>query len=197
MTSNSRSDAIAVGALRRQAFRELLGGRAPTAAELAALAALPIKAIERAIAELRDQGAIEIDAEGRVVGAHGLTRRETQHEIATSDHTWHTWCAFDAIGIPAALELDATVRTRCAGCGAPIEVVVRGGAPSADGGPVLWQPGGPCSHVMDDFCAAANLFCAAGHLERWRTREGRPPGRPLTLRDAADQGRRVWSDVRE
>jgi hypothetical protein len=191
------SDDAATAAVRRHAFDALREARPPTAAELAADAALPIGQIERAISELRALGALEIDASGRVVGAHGLTQRTTQHAIITADRTWHTWCALDAIGIPAALELDADVRTRCPACGATIDVVVRRGNPaSAEGAPVLWQPGGSCSHVMDDFCAAANLFCNAEHLEQWRALAGQPEGGVLTLRGVAEHGHRLWSDVR-
>jgi hypothetical protein len=99
---------------------------------------------------------------------------------------------------PRALELDAAVQTSCPACGGTIDVVVRRGYPaSADGAPVLWQPGGPCSHVMDDFCAAANLFCNAEHLEQWRARAGQPKGGMLTLNEVAEQGRHLWSDVRQ
>jgi hypothetical protein len=191
------SDDAATTAVRRDAFHALWEGRAATAAELAADAALPIGQIERAVSELRDVGALEIDPSGRVVGAHGLTQRTTRHAIITADRTWHTWCALDAIGIPAALELDADVRTGCPVCGATIDVLVRKGNPAAaESGPVLWQPGGPCSHVMDDFCAAANLFCNTEHLEQWFTSARQPEGRVLTLREVAEQGRRLWSDIR-
>jgi hypothetical protein len=182
--------------VRQRAFRALLDGRAPTASELAATAGLGIDEIERAIEELRDQGSLEVDPRGYVIGAHGLTERTTQHAISTPERTWHTWCALDAIGIPVALGLDADVRTTCPACGAVINVVVRRGSPVGEGRPVLWQPTGPCSHVMDDFCAAANLFCSAEHLEQWRAQAGDARGQPLTLGDVADQGRRVWSDVR-
>jgi alkylmercury lyase len=190
------SDDAAIVAVRRGAFRALQQGRAPSTSELAAAARLRTDQIERAIDELRDQGALEVDPSGRVIGAHGLTQRRTQHAIITSDRTWHTWCALDAIGIPIALGLDADVQTICPACGAVINVVIRREAPAAKGRPVLWQPTGPCSHVMHDFCAAANLFCSAEHVEEWRTQAGDPQGQLLTLGDVADQGRQVWSDVR-
>jgi hypothetical protein len=149
------SDGAAVKAVRQGAFRALLDGRAPSVSELAGTAGLDTDQIESAIDELRDQGALEVDASGRVIGAHGLRQRTTQHAIITSDRTWHTWCALDAVGIPVALGLD-----------------------------------------MDDFCAAANLFCSAEHVDEWRTQAGDPQGQLLTLGDVADQGRQVWSDVR-
>jgi alkylmercury lyase len=185
----------ATSAVRRHAFRALLVGHAMTLGELATATGLTADQVERAIADLRDTGALEVDAGSRVIGAHGLTQRRTEHTIVTTEHTWHTWCALDAIGIPAALGIDAAVRTRCPTCDATIDVVLHQGSPTAEREPILWQPEGPCSHVMDDFCAAANLFCNTDHLEQWRIRAGEPPGRPLTITDVAEHGRQIWSDI--
>jgi predicted transcriptional regulator len=192
----ARGDDAALSAVRREAFGALLGGHARTAAEIATVAALPTDQVETAIAKLHAIGALEVDPEGRVVGAHGLTQRATEHAIVITERVWHTWCALDAIGIPAALDLDAEVRTRCPTCAATIVISVRHRAPApTDAAPVLWHPGGPCTHVMDDFCATTNLFCNADHLERWHTQAGKPPGRALTITDAAEEGRHIWSDV--
>ena len=182
--------------LRRQAFATLFDDRPLSAAELAAATSLPQAEVEQALASLEAEGALEVDGGGRVVGVHGLTRRRTQHAIVTSQRSWHTWCALDAVGIPVALGLDAEVRTVCPACESEISLRVHSGAViSAAGTPVLWFPSGPCGHVMDDFCASANLFCGAEHLETWRRGAGEPPGLPLTLDQAAEEGRRVWADV--
>ena len=195
-SGHARSDDAAISAARAEAFRALLGGHAPTAAEIATTAALPKEHIETAIAELRAIGALEVDPKGRVVGAHGLTQRTTDYSIITIERVWHTWCALDAVGIPVALNLDAEVRTRCPTCAATIVIVVRDGAPApTDAAPVLWHPSGPCTHVMDDFCATTNLFCNADHLERWHAQAGKPAGQPLTISEAAEEGRHIWSDV--
>jgi Alkylmercury lyase len=195
-SERARSDDTAIGAVRREAFRGLLEDHAPTATEIATAAALSQERIEAAIAELRATGALEVDPDGHVVGAHGLTQRATEHVLIIAERVWHTWCALDAIGIPVALDLDAEVRTRCPTCAATIVLVVRDRAPVAtEATPVLWHPGGPCTHVMDDFCAAANLFCTTDHLERWHARAGRPPGQVLTISEAADEGLHIWSDI--
>jgi predicted transcriptional regulator len=194
-SERQRSD-DAISAVRRVAFRGLLEGHALAGAEVASTAALSVERTETAIAELRAAGALEVDPEGRVVGAHGLTQRATEHAIITSERVRHTWCALDAVGIPVALNLDAEVRTRCPTCAATIVIVVREGAPlDTEATPVLWHPGGPCTHVMDDFCAATNLFCNADHLERWHAQTGKPPGEALTISEAAEEGRHIWSDV--
>jgi predicted transcriptional regulator len=197
-SERSRSDDAAIGAVRREAFRGLLEGHAPAAAEIATAATLSPERIEAAIAQLRATGALEVDADGHVVGAHGLTQRATEHVIITAERVWHTWCALDAIGIPVALNLDAEVRTRCPTCAATIVIAVRDRAPVAtEATPVLWHPGGPCTHVMADFCATANLFCSTDHLEQWHAQAGEPPGQALTISEAADEGLHIWSDVRQ
>jgi hypothetical protein len=191
---SDRDDPVFV--VRRQAFAALLDDQALTAGQLAAVTALPAAVVERALAKLHGEGALEVDADGRVIGAHGLTRRGTRHAIVARERRWHTWCALDAVGIPVALGLDAEVSTVCPACESDIRLHVHDGAIHAEAGePMLWLPGAPCRHVMDDFCASANLFCSAEHLDGWHRGAGEPPGQPLTLDEAADEGRRVWADV--
>jgi hypothetical protein len=196
-SERAHSDDAAIGAVPREAFRGLLEGHAPAAAEIATAATLSQERIEAAIAELRATGALEVDPDGHVVGAHGLTQRATEHVIISAERIWHTWCALDAIGIPVALNLTAEVRTRCPTCAATIVLVVRDRAPVAtEATPVLWHPGGPCTNVMADFCATASLFCNANHLEQWHAQAGEPPGQALTISEAADEGLHIWSDVK-
>jgi DNA-binding transcriptional ArsR family regulator len=183
-------------AVRRHALTALLDDRPLTIAELADATALPAAVVERALATLQAGGALEVDDQGRVTGVHGLTRRRTRHRIIASQRTWNTWCALDAIGIPAALRLDAAVRTVCPACNSEISLRVHDGDVIASTDePRLWLPGGACAHVMDDFCATANLFCNVEHLEHWRHGAGTPAGQPLRLDEAARHGRRVWADV--
>jgi Alkylmercury lyase len=96
-----------------------------------------------------------------------------------------------------ALNLAAEVRTRCPTCAVSIVLVVRDRTLVAtERTPALWHPGGPCTHVMDDFCATANLFCSTDHFERWHAQAGKPPGQALTISEAAEVGLRIWSDVK-
>jgi Alkylmercury lyase/IclR helix-turn-helix domain len=184
-----------VAAVRRHAFTALLDDQPMTAVELADATALPPAEVERALATLQTGGALEVDDHGRVIGAHGVTRRNTRHTIIASQRTWNTWCALDAVGIPAALRLDAEVHTDCPACNTEITLRVQNGEVITTDTPRLWLPGGACGHVMDDFCATANLFCSTEHLEQWRHHAGEPPGQPLSLDETARHGRRTWADV--
>lgn len=105
----------------------------------------------------------------------------------------HTWCALDAVGIPAALELDATARTECGSCGTPITVELIRGVPADDRELVLWLPTGPCDNVREQFCPTAHLFCDRGHLDAWHQRTGKPTGDVLSVEGAADLGRQAWN----
>jgi hypothetical protein len=144
--------------------------------------------------DLARLGRAELDGDGRLVGVHGLTLRRTRHSFEHDGRVHHTWCAFDSVGIPAALGLDATAATDCPTCVAPIVVEVRGGRVDGDG-EVLWLPTPQAtSHLMNEFCASADLYCTIEHLEE-RVGVDSGSGRAVTLADAAALGAETWSDV--
>jgi alkylmercury lyase len=147
----------------------------------------------RATAELVGRGRAEIDDHGRIVGVHGLTLRQTRHHFVHAGRSHQTWCAFDSIGIPAALAIDAEARTTCPSCDRALRVPIRGGHPEPSG-IALWIPSGTVRHLMVDFCAAADLYCGRDHLEQ-RIDPARDPGEVLDLASAATLGRAAWADV--
>ncbi len=176
-------------ALAVAGFAALWNHRRLTPSEL--LPAEPAAATECA-RSLNTHGRAEIDPEGHLIGIHGLTMRSTRHHI---DHhgRHHTWCAFDSIGIPAALGIDATAHTDCPTCGEPLTIEFRRGAPVTDS-PVLWLPAAPTHNLLVEFCAAADLYCSIDHLnQRGDTRARR--GRVSNLSDAAALGARTWADI--
>jgi alkylmercury lyase len=138
-------------------------------------------------------GRLEFDGQGVVVGVHGLTTRPTAHRIEHAGGMVHTWCALDAIGIPAALALDAAAVTTCPACGAVLRVSLHGGVPAADDDKRLWLPGGQCTHLVEDFCRHANLYCTADHVAS-KIAPG-TPGWAVTVTEAAGIGRVEWADV--
>jgi alkylmercury lyase len=147
----------------------------------------------RARDELVDRGRAEVDDDGRIVGIHGLTLKETRHHFLHAGRLHRTWCAFDAIGIPAALAIDAQALSSCPSCGEVLHVPIQGGQP-APSDIALWLPSLTVSHLMTDFCAAADLYCGRGHLEQ-RIDPARRAGEVLDLLAAAALGRTAWADV--
>lgn len=194
----------AAARVRRAAFTRLLATAAPVdVATLSADAGLSEPEVETALSDLADTGAITRQANsagdrglgGPVVAAGGLAVAPARHQLLLAGQVFWTWCAFDGIGIPAALGVDAVLDTRCPACGQPIRVTITGGQPPAVTPLVGWLPGRACANVQDDFCPEANLFCTDAHLASWRATAGEPQGTAGTLAELAETGRRVWVDL--
>jgi hypothetical protein len=184
-------------AVRRAGFAALLEGRAPTVAALAAAANAAEPAVATIVGRLVESGRATLTPDGKVDGIAGLTRRPTRHAIVRVSAgreapALTTWCAYDAVAIPAALGWTATAVTTCGACEANLTVTLRDGRPSGDAWG--WLPPGECEHVLRDFCASAALFCDRSHLDAWHAAAGRPPGEPHPVAALADLGRTAWAD---
>lgn len=176
-----------------RAFDALWHGTPPKPHDLADDDVDPAEA-EEVFRRLATVGRCEPDAGGRVAGVHGITQNPTRHQIIHADGRHHTWCAFDAVGIPAALGIDATATTACPHCTTPTAIPIDNGHPGADTEMVVWLPSDPGEHLIADFCSQSNIFCSADHLGAWLTGR-RCDGQALSVGDAADLGRRTWADV--
>ena len=159
--------------------RDLLAGHEDVAADVVAI--------------LVERGRAEVDDLGRLTGIHGLTLGQTRHSIEHAGETHHTWCAFDSVGIPAALGITATARTDCFACGQPLAVEINTGTPAALPF-VVWLPRGDCADLRADFCAHADMYCSPDHLAR-HIDTANSPGDVVDLIDAASLGRATWADV--
>lgn len=178
--------------IRWIAFDELRHGRPVEPESLAISTGVSHDGVLAELRRLADGGRIEVDDAWSVIGSQGLTLRGTLHRLVLAGVELHTWCALDAIAIPAALELDADVDTVCGLCSQPLHVTVIDGEPRTDGDRPVWLPTGPCDNLRTDFCAHANLFCSVDHLYRWRARAGEPTGDVLDIAATADLGRSWW-----
>lgn len=146
-------------------------------------------------ARIADQGRAELDHQARLVGIHGLTLRSTRHRFVHRNVTHSTWCAFDAIGIPAALRVDAVALTDCPACGRSIRVEMRDGSPPPGQDLVLWLPTmDPGDDLRATFCANADLYCSADHLDEVVDRST-VSGEAVDLGAAVARGRQTWRDV--
>jgi hypothetical protein len=181
--------------IRWAAFERLRTGHAIAPSDLADLLDAPPEKIATALDDLVRVGLIERDLAGTVIGAHGLTLTETRHHLVLDRIVLHTWCALDAVGVPAALGVDADIATRCGWCDQPLTLTMRAGTAEPVEA-VLWLPREPCTNVRQHFCSQANLFCGHNHLDLWRDQAGDPTGDVLTVSEAAALGRAWWRPAR-
>ncbi|KJF19096.1 alkylmercury lyase [Acidithrix ferrooxidans] len=181
--------------VRRVVFFSLLDGVSLSFSEIATKTGLAIEVVRSVVEQAILGGVATIDGplEGdpKVVGAEGLTLVESRHNLLIDGVDLYTWCAFDIVGIPAALGVDATGETTCATCSAVISIVITGGEP-LESDVVGWWPLGSTGPVNESFCPTASMFCDPSHLDSWRRNSG-ANGEMLSLVDLAARGRITWA----
>ena len=127
-------------AVTRGVFRRLLDGYSTRLETLAVALGMPPTVVKTAAARLVERGTMALDAEtGQLVGARGLSLTKTPHRLALNGPQLYAFCAVDAVGIPAALELDARVESHCRACGASVVLTLtKGVVTEAPSGTVVW-----------------------------------------------------------
>ncbi|MGI5838793.1 MAG: organomercurial lyase [bacterium] len=112
-------------AVRRAAFLALRTGRPAALTELSWETGLPPAEVRAAARVLSDKGLAVCTAnEDAIIGAGGLSLRETCHRLRLEGVDLYTWCAADAVGIPAALAADAVIASACHTCGEPVTLIM-------------------------------------------------------------------------
>lgn len=182
----------AAGLIRETGFALLLRGRRPVdVTDLAAAVGIDAAAAGTAVATLAQAGWLDLDASGRVVGAAGLSLATGPHRLTLGAARFLTWCAYDSLGIAAALAADAQVETTCGQCGTPIRLAFRDGVPERTGPERLWLAEGGAD-LRGSFCTPTVLLCGAEHGAAWaETQGGR--GALLDLAEGARQGGADWA----
>jgi hypothetical protein len=191
----------AVGdAIGRVAFRRLLQtGRAVPIWELASDLDRPVGEVEARVAALSAEGRMRLDAEGRVIGAAGLSVEPDRHRVEIAGRSFWTWCAWDLLGIFGALRADGMSRSISPWSGAPLEVRFRRGRPEPS--PlVVFRPDDVyrerCQDLYREWCSNSNLFESREAAEAWSEREGMQ-GRILGLEEAANSAAQTWQPLTE
>jgi alkylmercury lyase len=114
--------------VRKAAFHAILGGEVLDRAGLTKATGFTPEKVDTLLAELNGRGLIVFERDSdRVVGSWGLSSVPTDHDLHIRGRVLHTWCAVDAVGIPAALEEDARIASRCALCAEPVTVEMAAG----------------------------------------------------------------------
>ena len=196
MTSNDgRPDLPAAdlhGRLREAAFALLLtSGRPIPPIEIGAAAGVGPEGIARLLDELAAAGWIDRDAAGRVTGSGGLSLTDGPHHLAVGGRAFRNWCAYDSLGIAAALDAEAVIETACPVCDRSIRIETTGGVPANDRPERLWLADGG-EDLRADFCAPTVILCSPEHADVWAEGQaGR--GRVVDLAMGARLGREAWA----
>jgi Alkylmercury lyase len=103
-------------------------GSAPTAADTAAALGIAEEEAAAAYRRLHDAHALVLHSGSAVIRMlNPFSAVETPHRVEAGGRSWFANCAWDALGIPAALHADGRVRSSCPDCGDPVELEVRDG----------------------------------------------------------------------
>jgi hypothetical protein len=101
-------------------------GRAPSADEVGHAAELPGDEVVAAWRELHGAHALVLNAgSSEIVMANPFSAVPTAYRVRAVGRWWYGNCAWDALGICAALHADGHIETSCPDCGDTIELEVR------------------------------------------------------------------------
>jgi alkylmercury lyase len=182
----------APGLIRETGFALLLRDRRPVdLRDLAAASGIDVHDVASAVATLAEAGWLDLDGSGRVVGAAGLSLTTGPHRLTLAGEAFRTWCAYDALGIAAALAADTQIETTCGRCQAPISLACREGIPERAGPERLWLADGGAD-LRGSFCTPTVLLCGEDHAAAWAQTQG-DRGRLLDLMEGARQGGADWA----
>lgn len=182
----------AAGLLREGGFALLLRDHRPVeVTDLAAAIGIDVVVAEATADALAKAGWLDLDESGRVVGAAGLSLSTGPHRLSLGDAAFRTWCAYDSLGIAAALAADGRVETNCGQCQAPIQLAFRAGNPERDGPERLWLAEGGAD-LRGSFCTPTVLLCGEEHGNAWAYSQG-GHGRLVGLAEAARLGAADWA----
>jgi hypothetical protein len=108
-------------------------GTRPSVDDIAARVGVAVPEVREIFARLRAQRVLVLEADSESIRmAPPFSGIPTQHRVTSVGVTYHANCAWDALGIPAALRRSATVHSRCEQSLQPLELSVsdRGPEPS-------------------------------------------------------------------
>ena len=87
--------------------------------------AVEVDGVVKTFGRLRAQRVLVLEADGESIRmAPPFSGVPTQHRVTTSRASYYANCAWDALGIPAALHRPCTVRSRCEQSHKPLELEV-------------------------------------------------------------------------
>ena len=124
-------------------------GRAPSAEEVADVADRTSAEVQAAWRELHRAHALVLDpATNEIRMANPFSAVPTAYRVHAAGRWWHANCAWDALGICAALATDGRIETSCPDCGEAIALDVLARRPGDER--LLFHCLVPAAHWWDD-----------------------------------------------
>ena len=125
-------------------------GQPPSVAEAAAALDLTEEAARNAFVWLHERHALFLAADGQTIRmAHPFSGVPTDFRVIANGRAYWANCAWDMLGIPAALHVDARIEARYADTRAPVSLTVAGDAVrGAPGAVIAFRQ--PFAHWYDD-----------------------------------------------
>ena len=132
-------------AVRRRTYRLFVElGRAPRAEEVG-----DAGHVRAAWRRLHDAHALVLGpSTGDLRMANPFSAVPTAHRVRADGRWWYANCAWDALGICAALHVDGRIETSCPDCGDPLALDVRDARPHDES--LLFRCFVPSAHWWDD-----------------------------------------------
>jgi alkylmercury lyase len=172
------------------AFQSIAAGRMPAIQAVGESVGIPTADLKPLVQAMTEEGRLTVDQSGEVItGAGGLSLVESRHELDMFGRRYWVWCALDAVGIPAGLNVDAVVYSRCIDTGEPVEIEFADGLPESlqpEAMAISLLPPSLDQSLHDCCCSEIGFFGDATNIS--------PPMVAVTVAEAMDLGRRLWRD---
>jgi len=120
-------------AVRQAVYRHFVStGAAPTVASLASTLGLTTRDIAAALQRLFERRVLVLSPDGdQILMAPPFSGIPTQHRVLTGGREYFANCAWDALGVLAALQQDGLIRSRCEQTGEPLDIPVHATGPES------------------------------------------------------------------
>jgi hypothetical protein len=103
-------------------------GKSASVAEAAEALDLPAAEVSDAYRRLHDAHALVLQPDGTEIRMlNPFSAVKTPYRVEAGGRSWFANCAWDALGIPAALRTDALIESACPDCGEELELEIRVG----------------------------------------------------------------------
>ena len=124
--------------------------RVPTVSDIAQKLNAPLADVQSAFDELHKQRLLvpEPGDPARIRMAPPFSGVESTFRVTVRDKVYYAPCAWDSLGVPAALHADGVIQTTDGHSGKPITLIVRNGAPVPE--PCVIHIAVPAAHWWND-----------------------------------------------